>query len=385
MVAGYRYKLYKTDRTKHLDAMLREACFVWNHALALQKRYHRLYGGYVRKERMQNFFSQKRNRTKHVYNNVLLDAQTVQEVLERQAEAYDRFFKHLAKRPPKFRKAADFKSIVFKQTGYKLYGNEVVINKISKRYKFSFSRPYDGGKVKRIQIKRNGLGEYFLIVSLEKSGERIGKSHDGASVGIDFGLKTYMTLSNGTEIQNPRFLKADMAELKRRSRDFSRCEKGSNNRSRRKRELAKLHDDIKNRRDAWQWELAHELCRKYDLICVEDLELTGMSRLWGRKMADLGHAEFIRKLEHLSHKYGVTVHKIDRYWPSSRTCACGHVNEELTLSDRVWTCPECGAVHRRDLLAAQNILRRGIAELGSTRKTGTLPARCVSTQESPGL
>lgn len=143
---------------------------------------------------------------------------------------------------------------------------------------------------------------------------------------------------------------------------------GSNNRKRKKLELERLYTDIVNKRSDFQWKLAHELCKRYDLICLEDLNLEGMTKRWGRKMSDLAHGDFVVKLEHVAKKYGVRVHKIDRFFPSSRLCTCGYKNDGLRLADRVWTCPSCGIVHPRDLFAAENILRRGIVELGSGGK-----------------
>ena len=93
-------------------------------------------------------------------------------------------------------------------------------------------------------------------------------------------------------------------------------------------------------------------------------------RLWGRKMADLAFGSFMQKLEHTASKYGCEVRKVDRFYPSSKTCSvCQYVNEHLSLRDRHWTCPECGTHHDRDANAATNILRQGIASSGSTRKT----------------
>ena len=341
--------------------MLREACYVWNHALALQKRYYKLYHKYIPRFTMHHHFAKR-------YKPILLNSHTVREILDRLDITYKRFFKHDAKRPPKFKKMVEFSSFVFKDNGYSLSGNEFVINKIKKSFKFSLSRPYDG-KVKRVSVKRNKLGEYFIILCLDKQAEPYGKSHDGASVGIDFGLKKYMTLSDGREIDNPQFLKADLQELRRRSRNLSKCKKGSNNRKRKKMELERLYRDIVNKRSDFQWKLAHELCKRYDLICLEDLNLEVMAKRWGRKMSDLAHGDFVVKLEYVAKKYGVKVHKIDRFFPSSRLCTCGYKNDKLSLSDRVWTCPICGAVHPRDLFAAENILRQGIAELGSGSKS----------------
>ena len=358
---SYKYKLYRNQRTRRLDAMLREGCFVWNHALALQRRYYRMYGRFVSCKRMKAHFA-------HRIHRELLHSQTVQEILERLDTGYQRFFTRLAKRPPKFRKAKDFSSILFKQGGYSLNGNVLTINSIKKRFKFSLSRPY-AGKVKTLTVKRNHIGEFFIVMVLDQSPQSIGKSHNGASVGIDFGLKKYMTMSDGTTVDNPQFLKSGLRQLQRKSRNLSKCVPGSHNRERKRLDLDRHHEKVVNQRNAFQWQLAHQLCQQYDRIFIEDLQLTGMSALWGRKMADLAHGEFVLKLQYVATKYGVTVHKIDRYYPSSKRCTCGYVNHGLQLHERTWVCPECGTVHKRDLLAANNILRQGIAELESVSKS----------------
>ena len=111
--------------------MLREACFVWNHALALQKRYYKLFGKYISAAAMQRHYAKRINRN-------LLHAHTTQELLQRLDESYKRFFKKIAKRPPKFKRSRDFASFVFKSSGgFTLNGNNVTINRIKKRFKFS--------------------------------------------------------------------------------------------------------------------------------------------------------------------------------------------------------------------------------------------------------
>ena len=180
-------------------------------------------------------------------------------------------------------------------------------------------------------------------------------------------------MSDGEKIQSPRFFFFFLPAIQKKCRKLSMCKQHSNHRAQRRKELNREYERIVNCRADWQWKLAHELCRKYDRIFIEDLRLTGMTKLWGRKMSDLAHAEFVNKLEYVAGKYGVTVHKIDRFFPSSKTCTCGYINKELTLRDRQWTCPECGARHHRDELAASNILRQGIAELESDRKTTCRP------------
>ena len=359
---SYKYKLYNNKNNRHLEAMLREASFVWNHALALQKRYYKLYNSYISASRMQKHFAKciKRN---------LLHSQTVQEILQRLDMAYNRFFKCIAKRPPKFRRAEDFASFVFKQGGYTLNGNVFTINKIKKRFRFSYSREYEG-KVKQVRVKRSSAREYYLVIITDAKPHNYAKTHNGASVGVDFGLKTYMTISDGTVIENPQYLKQSLKKLAKVQRALSRKQKGSNHRKRCRHTVAKLHEKVTNQRNDFQWKLAHEMCEKYDRIFIEDLRLTGMTRMWGRKMNDIAHGGFVEKLLYVADKYGVTVYKIDRWFPSSKMCDCGYVNKKLTLKDRSWVCPQCGQCHDRDLHASEMILRRGIYESESGEKTG---------------
>lgn len=359
---AFKYKMYRTKQTKHIDDMLREAAYTWNKALAMQKRYYALFGKYINKYQLQKWFDK---RVKRHY----LGSQVRQEIIERLDTSYNRFFKKLAKRPPKFKKAIDFASIVYKQAGYKLYGNELILNR-KFRFKFSKSREYEG-KVKRVIVKRSRVGEYYLVIITDAKPKEYRKTHNGASVGIDFGLKTYLTMSDGSEYSNPLFLKQHLSEIRKKSRNLSKCKKDSNNRKKKRIDLARLHEGLRNKREDYQFKLAHDLCKKYDYIFIEDLRLTGMTKMWGRKMNDLAHATFIEKLEYIASKYGVVVHKIDRWYASSKTCECGYVNKSLKLSDREWVCPECGVVNHRDLNAANNILRKGISELESMSKTSS--------------
>lgn len=358
---SYKYKLYQSKKLKALDHMMAEAAFVWNHALALQKRYYRLYGSYIPCIRMQKHFARRIKPSR-------LHSQTVQEILQRQDAAYKAFFKHTTRRPPKFRRAVDFTSFVFKQGGYKLYGNEFVINKVSKRFRFAKSRDWDG-RVKNIRVFRSH-NEWFIVVVTDANPTPCGKSHTGASAGIDFGLKTYMTFSDGTHIEAPLFYKQLLNKIRKWQRLLSKAQRGSAHYRAYRRQLNRVYRELADKRTDWNYKTAHDLCRHYDAIFVEDLNVAAMQRLWGRKVTDLGWTSFLATLDYVASKYGTLVHRIDRFYPSSRLCTCGYRNVALTLKDRTWTCPQCGTCHDRDLLAAQNIYRRGIADLGSTCKTG---------------
>lgn len=360
----YKYNIYKSKNTKYIDSMLRECCFVWNHALSLQKQYYKLYGKYISYVKMSNHFTKR-------FKRDLLHSQTRQEILRRLDDAYQRFFKRLAKRPPKYKKARYFSSFAFIQGGYTLNGNVFTINKIKRRFEFSYSREYEG-KIKQIRVKRSSYNRYELYIITDHSlNGTCGKTHNGASVGIDFGLKTYMTLSDGTEYQSPLFFKQYQDKIRKANRKLSKTKKDSNNRKRRNFELGQIHRKIKNKRSDYQYKLAHELCQKYDYIFIETLNIESMKHLWGKKISDLSHSSFISILEHVALKYNVVVHKIDKWYPSSKTCECGYINKTLSLKDRKWICPECGSINERDLLAAKNILRRGIYELESKNKTSS--------------
>lgn len=259
----YEYNIYRSPRNRYLDQMLAEAAFVWNHALAIQKRYHSLFGGYINLTRIQHHFAKRISRCR-------LGAQTVQEILERLDAAYQRFFVKLAKRPPKFKKASKFASFVFKQDGFKLNANILVINKIKKNFKFSNSRPYEG-KVKQVRVKRTLHGGYCLYIVTDASPKPYCKTHDGAAVGMDFGLKHFLTLSNGSVIESPLFLKKELKTLQRINRSYSRAQckwnflgkngnpvKGSrivwesNHRKALKASLSREQERIANLREDWQ-------------------------------------------------------------------------------------------------------------------------------------
>ena len=358
----YEYNIYRSKNTEYINSMLKECCFVWNRSLAIQRRYYKMFGKYVSYNRMSSHFTKR-------YKNILLHSQTRQEILQRLDSSYQRFFKRLSKRPPKFKKSECFSSFVFKQGGFTLNGNVFTINKIKKRFKFSYSRPYVG-KVKQVRVKRCNSNRYSIYITADNSFvNSYGKTHNGASVGIDFGLKTYMTLSDSTTFESPRFFKQYELKVRLANKKLSKSKKGSINRKRRRFELNQVHRRIKNKRNDYQWKLAHKLCKSYDYIFIETLDIDAMKKLWGKKISDLSHSEFIEKLVFTASKYNVIVHKIDKWYPSSKTCKCGYVNKTLSLKERLWKCPECGSVNERDLNASKNILRRGIYELESKRKT----------------
>ncbi len=200
-------------------------------------------------------------------------------------------------------------------------------------------------------------GEYYLYVITDNISKEVLPT-TGESVGADFGVDTYLTLNTGEKIQHPQPLKASLKQLQYLNKSVSRKVKGSNNWWRAIRELTRLYQKVANQRKDWHWKLVHDLCQRFDLIATETLNLEAMKRLWGRKVSDLAFGQCVELLNFKCFKHNREFSQVGRWTATTKPCSdCGHHNENLTLSDRHWTCPECGSHHDRDINAAINVLR----------------------------
>ena len=217
-----------------------------------------------------------------------------------------------------------------------------------------------------------------MVVVVDSVDEPLIKFETSRIAGFDFGLKTFLTVSDGSKIESPQFLKQALNAIKKSSRELSSKKKGSANRERARLNLVRKHEDVVNRRSDWFWKLAHELTDKFDVLCFETLNLKGMQRLWGRKISDLAFGEFLEILKWVATKKGKQVIFIDRWYPSSKTCSnCGHILKELSVETREWRCPSCQSLNGRDENAAINICAVGAstAKLGDVRQA--MPAIAV--------
>ena len=305
-----------------------------------------------------------------------LPSQAIQEELKRVHLAYDRFFKKLGGRP-KIKRQHKFKSFTLKQTGWSLKDNRITLtfrkwehgkwryDKVA--YTFHKHREFYGN-ISRITIKRDACGDYWLYI-LTNFVETKPLPTTGKSVGADFGMKdAYLTLNTGEKIQHPQPLKSNLTKLRTLNKALSRKQKGSNRWWRCVRQIARLYRKITNQRKDFHWQLASELCKKFDTIVLETLNLAGMKRLWGRKVSDLAFYEFVEILKYKCQKHKRLLKQVNQWTATTKPCSdCGFHNENLTLKDRQWTCPECGSHHDRDINAAINILQAGIPVKVSTR------------------
>lgn len=352
----YRYKLYKSDNDKYLEVYNSIACEIWNHCIALERRYYRLTKKHISGNRLKTHITKLKKLPKYSHWKKL-NSQAIQDVVERIDKSYKAFFDYVKRKggrksPPHFCKRSKYKSFTLKQTGYVINDNTVYI--MGRRYKFFKSRDVDG-KIKTVTVKKMPKGDWYLCIVTDHEAKR-NFARTGNAVGMDFGFKDFLVLSDGTKIKSPEYLKQSLSELKRLSRNLSLKEKDSHNYEKAKRRLTKLHEHISSQRRDFFFKLANELCRKYDIIGIEDLNLKGMQAIWGRKESDLAYGEFVSILEYVAAASDKKVIKIGRWEPSTKTCSVCGCRVELSLKDRTWVCPHCGTVHDRDINAATNIL-----------------------------
>lgn len=362
MVIAKKYKMY-SGKKKDLNRLCDTAGWVWNHALALSKRYYRMYGKSLSNYRLQSHILKLRKKNGAW---MLLNSQTVQDICQRIQKSYSAFFKWARTRsgrrksPPKFKKSRVYKSITFKQAGFKLNGNKLTINSLGKTFGFHLSRQYS--KPKQVTIKRDNCGDFWIIIFCEEQFEKADKFRTGKTAGFDFSLPKFLVSSNGTSIPDSQFFREFEKQVAKANRSLAKKEKGSNNRNKSKLGLAKLHRRIANKRDAYQWELARTLVLSYDVLCFENLNLDAMKRLWGKKVSDRAFYSFLLKVEYLAHKFQKHYHQANQWFPSSKMCSCcGHKKEKLELSQRAFVCENCGSVKDRDDNSSDNLDQLGRA------------------------
>ena len=216
--------------------------------------------------------------------------------------------------------------------------------------------------IKTVTVSKTPTNEYYVSILVEYESQVL-KVVPKKFVGLDYSMHELYVSSDGDIPSYPKFYRKSEKKLSRVQRWFSRKVKGSNNREKFLNRVSKIHEKTANRRKAFLHKQAYNLVVKYDCICVEDLNMQGMSKVlkFGKSVHDNGWGMFQQMLEYKSDWFGKTFVKIDKFEPSSRKChCCGYKNpatKDLRL--REWRCPKCGAYHDRDINAAINIREAG--------------------------
>lgn len=212
--------------------------------------------------------------------------------------------------------------------------------------------------IKSATVEKTPTDKYYVsvLVEYEEIENVIDKSK---SIGLDYSMSNFYIDSNGNKADYPKFYRNTQSKLAREQRKLSKMKLYSNNWYKQKKIVNKIHEKISNQRKDFLHKLSRQIANVCDIVCVEDLNMKNMSQYlnFGKSVMDNGWGMFIG---FLSYKVKKLI-KIDKWFPSSKTChVCGYKNDNLTLSDRDWTCPACGTHHDRDINASINILNQGI-------------------------
>ena len=365
LMKTYKFKMYSNHGNRELHKTIDSHAQVWNHFIALCRRYYAIYSKYPGKKALRRHLTKLKRLPRYTHWN-LLPSQSLQDVIDRIDKGYMKMFADGKKGKkcgrPRFKARKRYKSFTLTQSGWKLLQSNYI--RIGKRiYRYFKSREVLGPP-KRCTIKRDSVGDVWLIILTDHVDADLESPTTGKSAGFDFGLKTYLTGSDYNDYESPQFFRHGINAIKRVNRKHSRKVKGSKNRGRARINLARKHRKIANQRQDFHWKLAHDLTDRYDWVALETLNLKGMKALWGRKVSDLGFYDFVQKLKYIASKKGRQVRLIDRWFPSSKTChVCGAINQDLNLRDRTWQCPSCHTQLDRDRNAALNIHRVGASTL----------------------
>lgn len=275
-------------------------------------------------------------------------------------KAYKNFFGRRAKYP-RFKKKGVHDSFGLDNLKFRVDGNHI---KLAKMSPMRMAEPlrFDG-KIMSGTVSCVADKWYISIVVEVKKDLTLPKT--GKFVGVDLGVKDIAITSDGYKFANPRWIQKSEKKLKRLQRELSRRKRASKRRERTRLRLARQHDIVTNQRKDWLHKITTYLVRRYDVIALEDLNVRGMTKnhSLAKAITNVAFGEFNRQIEYKAQMYGKQIYRVDRFFPSSKTCSvCGCIQEKMPLNIREWICPDCGAHHDRDINAAINLVRRATSE-----------------------
>lgn len=361
ILMSYKYRVYPTKEQRVLLSK-HFGCSRWIYNYALDKK---IKAYQTTKESLSRFTIQRDlpilKKSEETIWLKEVNSQSLQASLENLDKAFTHFFKE-KKGFPKFKsKHNNRQSFSVPQNGIVDFEtNTISIPKFKKPIKCKLHRKFKGNS-KTVTISKTPTGKYFISVLVEVNEElaKLKPIDENKAVGIDLGIKTFAVLSNGEEIQNPKYLRSAMKQLKKQQRRLSKKAKGSNNRKKAVKKLAILHEKVSYKRNDFLHKVTAKLISEHDTLCLETLKASNMikNHKLSQSLSDIAIGKFNGILEYKARWNGINLLRIGQFEPSSKMCTCGVINKELKLSDREWVCQSCGELHNRDLLAANNIKR----------------------------
>nr|DAK44538.1 MAG TPA: endonuclease [Herelleviridae sp.] len=358
---AYYFRLYPNKENQVLlNKHFGSARFIYNTMLELKDYYYKKLGVNLSYSELCKALTHLKKLDEYSWLNEV-NSQTLQAVLRDLDRAFKNFLQGRASFP-KFKSKKTHKFSFRVPQFVKLDNNCLFITKFKEGIKVKQHREIIG-TIKNATIKLNPSGKYYvsLIVEYDSQVPTKLKVEPSSTTGVDLGIKTYATLSDGTKIFYPMYLEKNLVKLKELQSKFS---KSKSNRVRLK--IAKLYEKITNQRLDFIHKLTKELVTKYDSIAIEDLDIKAMlkeNKDLSRRILDCSWYTFRQLLTYKAELYGCNLIVIPKYYPSSKSCSsCGCINNNLKLTDREYNCPNCGLTLDRDLNASLNILTKGLEQ-----------------------
>lgn len=363
MEIGYKFRIYPTAEQEALIQKTFGCCrYVWNYYLNKNIETYKQGGKALRYFGCCGDLTQLKKSLEWLRE---VDATALLSSLQDLDTAYKNFFHRVKKggKPgfPKFKSKHNHRQHYRSKQTIKVLDNAIQLPKLG-LVKCRVSRDVKG-RILSATVSCNPSGKYYVsLCCTDVEAEPL--PHTGAMVGVDLGVSDLAITSDGKKYPNNRYTYKAEKRLKRLQRSLSRKTKGSANRGKARIKVARLQEHIANQRADSIHKATTEIIRNYDVICIEDLNVSGMvkNHHLAKAVADASFYEFRRQLEYKAKWYGKIVQVIDRFYPSSQLCSdCGaQWAGTKDLNVRKWICPECGAEHDRDINAAKNILNEGL-------------------------
>lgn len=373
MLRAIKVRLYPNkEQEQTLNKTLGCYRFVYNHMLALKQEAYKRDKANLGLCELSKYFFEKMLKDEQYAFFKEENKHVMQQAIRQMLSSYNKFFKE-HKGFPKFKSKKGRQSALFSYVSISKRNTfetrHITLTQSLKKIKFRCSDLYlrrlqkYNKNIKSATLSKSKSGNYFLSILVEMEDTELKKfEHTDKQVGIDLGVKDFVITSDGEVFENKHFLKKEEKKLKRLQRQLSRKVKGSNNREKQRVKIAKLFERMTNKKETYIHYVVNKLLQSYDTIFMEDLNVQGMLRnhSLAKAISEVGFYKFKEILSNKALVNDKQVVFVDRFYPSSKTCSkCGYKKEDLKLSDRKWTCPNCGAKHDRDINAAVNILLEG--------------------------